>query len=39
MEGGRKIMTEEGMEACRQTSSQQAEVTELFGVFVFELGC
>ena len=34
MEGGRKQMTEEGMEACRQASSQRAEVTEHFGDFV-----
>ena len=33
MEGGRKQMTEEGMEACRQASSQRAEVTEKIGDF------
>ena len=38
MEGGRKQMTEEGMEACRQASSQRAEVTDKFGDLVFEVG-
>ena len=38
MEGGRKLMTEDGMEACRQASNQRAEVTEKIGDFVFEVG-